>query len=119
MRVSAQGSPPQQHSSIRSLPVSSPWKTIWLSFVRRAYRKFGKTLLAHFDLRWRANGAIALSSAISRALGTKQLLCSPQALAWADMHLSHVEAAISGRTSSSNDRMELVTRTSDSLTHPV
>ena len=28
-------------------------KEIWLSFVRRAYRKFGKDLLSDMDLRWR------------------------------------------------------------------
>jgi hypothetical protein len=32
-------------------------KVVWLSFVRRAYRKFGKQMLSDVDLRWRTRGA--------------------------------------------------------------
>jgi len=44
-----------------------PWKTIWLAFVRRAYRKFGKEQLGSVDLRWKTKGAHALAAAIGRA----------------------------------------------------
>jgi hypothetical protein len=41
-------------------------KTIWLSFVRRAYRKFGKERLSDVDLRWRTRGASVLAAAWRR-----------------------------------------------------
>ena len=43
-----------------------PWKTIWLRFVRRAYRRFGRQQLAQQDLRWKATGRQAMADAINR-----------------------------------------------------
>jgi hypothetical protein len=41
-------------------------KEIWLGFVRRAYRKFGKEMLSDMDLRWKTRGALALAAAWRR-----------------------------------------------------
>ncbi len=43
-----------------------PAKAIWLGFVRRAYRKFGKDVLSTFDLRWKKRGASVLAAAWRR-----------------------------------------------------
>jgi hypothetical protein len=62
-----------------------PWKTIWLGFVRRAYRKFGKSELTAMDLRWRVTGAHSLAAAINRAAGPGAAECTAVCLARADM----------------------------------
>ena len=67
---------------------SHPWKTTWLSFVRRAYRKFGKEHVARYDLRWKGMGVRALADAITRQAGPGGKVCTPQALAWADAEAS-------------------------------
>jgi hypothetical protein len=67
---------------------SHPWKTIWLAFVRRAYRKFGKENVARYDLRWKGLGVRALADAITRQAGPSGKVCTPQALAWADAEAS-------------------------------
>ena len=62
-----------------------PWKTIWLGFVRRAYRKFGKNELTAMDLRWRVTGVHSLAAAINRAAGPGAAECTAVCLARADM----------------------------------
>ena len=62
-----------------------PWKTIWLGFVRRAYRKFGKNELTAMDLRWRVTGVHSLAAAINRATEAGAAVCTADCLARADM----------------------------------
>jgi len=61
-----------------------PWKTIWLGFVRRAYRKFGKNELTAMDLRWRVTGVHSLAAAINRATEAGAAACTADCLARAD-----------------------------------
>ena len=73
-----------------------PWKTIWLGFVRRAYRKFGKSELTAMDLRWRATGVHSLAAAISRAAGPGAAECTADSLTRADMEATRNENESSG-----------------------
>jgi len=86
------GSPSIQHRCKKCAAESSrrwrsrhPWKTIWLGFVRRAYRKFGKNELSAMDLRWRVTGVHSLAAAINRAAGPGAAECTAVSLARADM----------------------------------
>ena len=93
-RLSPPGSSQQQRckkctaESSRRWRRRHPWKTIWLGFVRRAYRKFGKAQLSRFDMRWKGMGVRALAGAITREAGPDGEECTPQALAWADQEAS-------------------------------
>ena len=51
-------------------------KAIWLGFVRRAYRKFGKEMLSDVDLRWRTRGASVLAAAWRRTDAAHNKICS-------------------------------------------
>ncbi len=58
-----------------------PAKAIWLGFVRRAYRKFGKDMLSTIDLRWRTKGASALATAWRRSDPARKLAHANHAMA--------------------------------------
>ena len=73
-----------------------PWKTIWLGFVRRAYRKFGKNELTAMDLRWRVTGVHSLAAAINRAAGPGAAEYTADSLARADMEATRNENDSSG-----------------------
>ena len=60
-----------------------PAKAIWLGFVRRAYRKFGKEMLSTVDLRWRTRGASVLAAAWKRTDAARKLATAKHASAHA------------------------------------
>jgi len=53
-----------------------PAKAIWLGFVRRAYRKFGKDMLSTVDLRWKMTGASVLAAAWRRTDVARKIIAA-------------------------------------------
>ncbi len=73
----------------RSRPVGSialaprhPAKAIWLGFVRRAYRKFGKDMLSTVDLRWKMTGASELAAAWRRTDAARKIAAANHTTAY-------------------------------------